>query len=87
MTAPSFTAFPDLASRALGGSVSAANDELSAHAAPATHLRLDVYPDGGLSRLSLFGDLDDAAVTEARRTWWEALPEGHRAQEADQRPV
>ena len=56
-------------------------------AAPATHLRLDVYPDGGLSRLRLFGDLDDAALTEARRTWWEALPESHRAQVADQRPV
>ena len=42
------------------------------------HLRLDVYPDGGLSRLRLFGDLDEQALADARRTWWDALPPGHQ---------
>ena len=40
----------------------------------ATHLRLDVYPDGGLSRLRLFGDLDATALSETRRTWWKPCP-------------
>ena len=31
-----------------------------------THLRLDVYPDGGLSRLRLFGDLDEQAPVRRR---------------------
>ena len=52
----------------------------------ATHLRLDVYPDGGLSRLRLFGDLDDTALAHARRAWWDALPSGHQAQLSDQSP-
>ena len=45
----------------------------------ATHLRLDVYPDGGLSRLRLYGELDDDAAAVAHRRWWDALPAGHRA--------
>ena len=52
----------------------------------ATHLRLDVYPDGGLSRLRLFGDLDEQALSDARRTWWDALPPSHQALVADQAP-
>lgn len=44
-----------------------------------THLRLDVYPDGGLSRLRLYGELDARAHTAARRNWWKALPESHRS--------
>jgi allantoicase len=43
----------------------------------ATHLRLDVFPDGGLSRLRLPGELDDLAAVHRR--WWDALPEEHRA--------
>ena len=40
----------------------------------ATHVRLDVYPDGGLARLRLYGDLTtDARATLARR-WWDRLP-------------
>jgi len=50
----------------------------------ATHLRLDVYPDGGLSRLRLFGELDPAALADARRAWWDALPQVHRTQVAGQ---
>ncbi|MGU3433562.1 allantoicase [Actinomycetes bacterium M1A6_2h] len=44
----------------------------------ATHLRLDVYPDGGLSRLRLFGDLDSASLADARTRWWDALPAERR---------
>ena len=32
----------------------------STSAREATHLRLDVYPDGGLARLRCFGEIDDA---------------------------
>jgi allantoicase len=53
---------------------------------PATHLRLDVYPDGGLSRLRLFGELDAEATTHARQRWWNALPDEHRAVIPDQAP-
>ena len=35
----------------------------------ATHLRLDVHPDGGLSRLRLPGELDAEALEQARRRW------------------
>jgi allantoicase len=55
-------------------------------AVAATHVRLDVYPDGGLSRLRLFGDLDDSALTDARRVWWDALPASHQTQVSDQSP-
>lgn len=43
----------------------------------ATHLRLDVFPDGGLSRLRLPGELVDHAAVRTR--WWNLLPEEHRA--------
>jgi allantoicase len=55
-------------------------------AVAATHLRLDVYPDGGLSRLRLWGDLDEASLQDVRQTWWDALPDDHRAQVADEAP-
>ncbi len=32
---------------------------------PATHVRLDVYPDGGLSRLRVWGSLTEAALASA----------------------
>ena len=51
-----------------------------------THLRLDVYPDGGLSRLRLFGELSDDALTAAHRRWWESLPTDHQAVVPDQVP-
>ncbi|MEJ2866303.1 allantoicase [Actinomycetospora sp. OC33-EN08] len=53
----------------------------------ADHLRLDVFPDGGLSRLRLWGDLDADATRAARQRWWALLPEDHRALVADQAPV
>jgi allantoicase len=38
-------------------------------AKPATHLRLDVYPDGGISRLRAIGTLTPAALDELRGRW------------------
>ena len=48
-------------------------------ARPATHLRLDVYPDGGLSRLRLWGELDEASLLDVRRRWQELQPREHHA--------
>lgn len=53
---------------------------------PATHVRLDVYPDGGLARLRVYGELTASAQGELRRRWWEALPELHRRLIPDQAP-
>jgi allantoicase len=53
---------------------------------PVTHVRLDVYPDGGLARLRVHGDLTDAALDELRRRWWEALPAQHQQLIPDQAP-
>ncbi|WP_027505681.1 allantoicase [Rhodococcus sp. UNC23MFCrub1.1] len=53
----------------------------------ATHLRLDVYPDGGLSRLRLFGDPDERGRVDARAAWWDGLPAEHRALLAEQAPA
>ncbi|MBD5787737.1 allantoicase [Cellulosimicrobium terreum] len=44
----------------------------------ATHLRLDVYPDGGLSRLRVWGELTPEDLAAARLRWWESLPQAHR---------
>jgi allantoicase len=41
---------------------------------PATHVRLDIYPDGGLSRLRLYGELTPDARTALARRWWDRLP-------------
>lgn len=40
----------------------------------ATHVRLDVYPDGGLSRLRLYGELSDDGLAEARDHWQRLRP-------------
>jgi allantoicase len=45
----------------------------------ASRVRLDVYPDGGLARLRVHGELTDDALADLRRRWWHALPESHRA--------
>jgi allantoicase len=39
-------------------------------------VRLDVYPDGGLARVRMVGDLDAAARDELALRWFNALPEG-----------
>ncbi len=35
--------------------------------APVTHVRLDVFPDGGLARLRINGEIDDATLAELTR--------------------
>ena len=42
-----------------------------------THVRLDVYPDGGLARLRINGEVDDAALHAAVVRWLDLLPEDH----------
>ncbi|MCW2883878.1 MAG: allantoicase [Streptosporangiaceae bacterium] len=39
---------------------------------PASHVRLDVYPDGGMARLRLFGDLTPDGVAALRRRYQDA---------------
>lgn len=41
---------------------------------PVSLLRLDVYPDGGLSRFHVIGSPDAGARGQAGRTWFNALP-------------
>jgi allantoicase len=43
-----------------------------------THLRLDVYPDGGLTRLRCFGELPEDTRAELYERFWEALPTEHQ---------
>lgn len=45
---------------------------------PATHLRLDVYPDGGLTRLRCFGEIDDVERKHLYARFFDSLPPGHR---------
>ena len=40
----------------------------------ATHARLDVYPDGGLSRFRLWGDLSEATLRSAEERWQTLRP-------------
>ena len=44
---------------------------------PVTHVRLDVFPDGGLARLRINGEIDDATLGELTATWQESLPDVH----------
>jgi len=46
-------------------------------ASPVTHLRLDVFPDGGLARLRVHGEIDSAAWDAVRARYRELLPRGH----------
>jgi allantoicase len=45
--------------------------------AAVTHVRLDVYPDGGLARLRVNGEVDEAALRTAVVRWLDLLPESH----------
>ncbi|HEY6741974.1 MAG TPA: allantoicase [Lapillicoccus sp.] len=45
--------------------------------AAVTHVRLDVYPDGGLARLRVGGEVDEAALRAAVVRWLDLLPENH----------
>ena len=44
----------------------------------ATHLRLDVDPDGGLTRLRCFGELREEVRNELYERFWDALPTEHQ---------
>jgi allantoicase len=48
-----------------------------AGAAEATHVRLDVFPDGGMARLRLWGELAPAARAELGLRFWNLLPADH----------
>jgi allantoicase len=48
--------------------------------AEATHVRLDVFPDGGMARVRLVGQLAPAAREELALRWLNLLPEGHARQ-------
>jgi allantoicase len=45
-----------------------------------TGLRLDAFPDGGISRLRVIGTIDAAARTRAGYRWLNSLPAGQAAQ-------
>jgi allantoicase len=38
---------------------------------PVTHVRLDVFPDGGIARLRLHGTLTESGLADVRRRWEE----------------
>jgi allantoicase len=40
----------------------------------ATHAQVDIYPDGGLGRVRLYGDLATDGRSELAHRWWNALP-------------
>jgi allantoicase len=40
-----------------------------------THVRMEVFPDGGMSRVRLFGELDDSALDSVSMRWLGALPD------------
>ncbi|MGH3471872.1 MAG: hypothetical protein ACRDPG_07485, partial [Nocardioidaceae bacterium] len=42
---------------------------------PVTHVRLDVYPDGGLARLRIDGEILPEALREATVRWLDSLPD------------
>ena len=41
-----------------------------------SHLRLDAFPDGGISRLRVWGEADPTALKAATDRWFNALPPG-----------
>lgn len=48
--------------------------------APVTHLRLDVFPDGGIARFRAYGTLTDDGVERLASAWRNSLPAGHASQ-------
>ncbi|WP_433621798.1 allantoicase [Nocardia sp. CA-120079] len=48
--------------------------------APVTHVRLDVYPDGGVARLRVHGEIDPQTLVANTVAWLAALPETHALQ-------
>ncbi|MDH6119925.1 allantoicase [Kitasatospora sp. GAS204A] len=52
----------------------------SSAARPVTHVRINVYPDGGLARLRLTGKLTEAGRGALALRWFNALPAAEAAQ-------
>jgi len=44
-------------------------------APPVGYVRVDAFPDGGISRIRVIARIDPKARAEAGRRWWNALPE------------
>jgi allantoicase len=42
-----------------------------------THVRLDVYPDGGMARVRLWGELSPSGRDDLALRWYNLLPESH----------
>jgi allantoicase len=49
----------------------------SSTSTPVTHVRLDVFPDGGLARLRINGEIDPATLDELGQLWRDSLPAAH----------
>ena len=49
-------------------------------ARPATHVRLDIHPDGGMARLRLLGEIEESALAALHRSWLALLPPAQAAQ-------
>jgi allantoicase len=56
------------------------HDLRAEQAPPVRFVRVDAYPDGGISRIRVVGRVDPAARAYGGRRWWNALP-GPQAQE------
>jgi allantoicase len=52
-------------------------------AEPVTHLRLDVFPDGGIARFRALGRLTDDGAAQLRSAWLAALPPAHAREIGD----
>lgn len=52
----------------------------SAFGEPITHIRLDVYPDGGLARVRAYGELPPPVLRTAVLHWLDLLPTDHAVQ-------
>ena len=50
--------------------------------APVTHVRLDVFPDGGLARLRVNGEIDPDTLRKLGETYRSSLPDVHRRAES-----
>ena len=44
-------------------------DRAQGAGAPATHVRLKIFPDGGVARLRLYGSLTETGLAAMRRRW------------------
>jgi allantoicase len=47
-------------------------------AGTADQLRVDLFPDGGLARLRVRGELSAPGLHDVRARWWASLPAWHR---------